>query len=149
MEKRIEHLEELIRTASRDLLTKEDKFGYLHRPELRQRLQGDHPECFISLKAMGAIGRNTSNYMLPICNRAAIVDPDVIDVSIKAIQRLMSDQSGTYDINGLQTILDKLSRMKDRYSKTVPKPPSTAGRKAVVTRMFNNIKNHLVVTRKQ
>lgn len=148
MEKNIEHLEELIRTASKNLLTQEDKFGYLHRPELRKRLQGKHPECFISLKPMGAIGRNTTSYMLPICNRAAIIDPDVINISIKVVQRLMTDQSGTYDINQLQSILDKLTRMKQRYSKEPPKPPHAAGRKAVVTRMFNNIKNHLVITRK-
>jgi hypothetical protein len=144
MERELQHLEELIRQASHYLLTKEDKIGYLNHPNLKKRLQGDHPECFISLKAMGRIGRNTSSYMLPICNRAAIVDPDVINVSIRAIQKLMADQSGNYDVNELQGVLDKLTRLKARYDKPIPKPPARAGRKAVVTRMFNNIKRHLV-----
>jgi hypothetical protein len=42
--------------------------------------------------------------------------------------------------------------LKDRYDKTIPKPAQQAGRKAVVTRMFNNIKNHLAtisVTKKE
>lgn len=144
MEKELQHLEELIRQASHYLLTKEDKIGYIQSDDLRKRLQGEHPECFISLKAMGRIGRNTSSYMLPICNRAAIIDPDVINVSIKVVQRLMAEKGSTYDINELQTILDKLNRLKARYDKPIPKPPARAGRKAIVTRMFNNIKRHLV-----
>ena len=144
MDKQLEHLEELIRQASQYLLTKEDKIGYLRWPYLKQRLHGKHPECFISIKAMGRIGRDTSSYMLPICNRAAMIDPDVINVSIKVVQRLMADPNGQYDINGLQQVLDKLNRLQDRYNKPIPKPPKAAARKAVVTRMFNNIKNHLV-----
>lgn len=146
MAKELQNLEELIRLASQHLLTKEDKLLYITRPELRDKLYGKFPECFISLKRMG---RDTSSYLLPLCNRAGMIDPDVIEISVKVIQRLMSDPSGMYDINQLQTILDKLDRMKARYKKEVPKPPQQAGRKAVVTRMFNNIKQHLMVTRKQ
>ena len=140
MAKELQNLEELIRLASQHLLTKEDKLLYITRPELRDRLYGKHPECFVSLKRMG---RDTSPYLLPLCNRAGMIDPDVIEISVKVITRLLADPSGMYDINQLQTILDKLDRIKARYKKTVPKPPQQAGRKAVVTRMFNNIKNHL------
>lgn len=140
MAKELQNLEELIRLASQHLLTKEDKLLYITRPELRDRLYGKFPECFISLKRLG---RDTSPYLLPICNRAGMIDPDVIEISVKVIQRLLADPSGMYDINQLQIILDKLDRMKARYKKNVPKPPQQAGRKAVVTRMFNNIKNHL------
>lgn len=140
MAKELQNLEELIRLASQHLLTKEDKLLYITRPEIRDRLYGKYPKCFISLKKMG---RDTSSYLLPLCNRVGMIDPDVIEISVKVIQRLMSDPSGMYDINQLQTILDKLDRMKARYKKDVPKPPQQAGRKAVVTRMFNNIKNHL------
>ncbi len=34
------------------------------------------------------------------------------------------------------------------YSKEIPKPPNQAGRKALVTRIFNNVKNHLMIARK-
>jgi len=139
-EKEIHHLEELIRTASNHLLTKEEKVGYLMDPKLKDALYGKFPECFISLKKMG---RDTSAYLLPLCNRAGIIDPEVIKISYAAVGKLLGDPSGMYDINELQTILDKLDRMKSRYSKNIPKPPSQAGRKAVVTRMFRNIKNHL------
>jgi len=140
-DKELQNLQELIRTASNHLLTKEEKIGYLTNPELRNRLYGKFPECFISLKKMG---RDTSPYLLPICNRAGVIDPIVIKIAYKAVGKLMNDNTGTFDINDLQSILDKLDRMKSRYEKSIPKPPKAAARKAVVTRMFNNIKNHLV-----
>lgn len=140
-DKELQTLQELIRTASDHLLTKEEKIGYITNPELRNRLYGKFPECFICLKRMG---RDTSPYLLPICNRAGIIDPVVIKISYKAVAKLMNDNTGTFDINDLQGILDKLDRMKARYQKNIPKPPQAAARKAVVTRMFNNIKNHLV-----
>ena len=140
-EKELERLQELIRTVSDHLLTKEEKIGYIGNIELKKRLYGKFPECFISLKRMG---RDTSPYLLPLCNRAGIVDPIVLKISYKAIQKLMNDNTGSFDVNDLQGILSKLDRMKHRYEKQVPKPPQAAARKAVVTRMFNNIKNHLV-----
>lgn len=145
-EEKLQHLEELIRTATDHLLTMDEKIGYLTKPGLRKRLYGKFPECFISLKRMG---RDTSAYLLPICNRAGIIDPKVINISVEVVKKLMADTSGMYDTNDLQSILDKLDRMKARYSKEIPKPPQQAGRKAVVTRMFNNIKNHLVVHAKE
>ena len=140
-EKKIHHLEELIRTATDHLLTNEEKISYLTDPKLKDRLYGKFPECFISMKRMG---RDTSAYLLPLCNRAGIIDPMVINIAFKMISKIMSDQSGMFDINELQSVLDKITRLKDRYDKATPKPPQAAGRKAVVTRMFNNIKKHLV-----
>ena len=139
-DKGLQHLEELIRTASNHLLTKEEKVGYLMNPDLKDQLHGKFPECFISLKRMG---RDTSAYLLPLCNRAGIMDPAVIKISYAAVGKLLSDPSGMYDVNDLQQILAKLDRLKATYDKDVPKPPKPAARKAVVTRMFNNIKNHL------
>jgi hypothetical protein len=139
-DKGLQHLEELIRTASNHLLTKEEKIGYIMDPKVKETLYGKFPECFISLKRMG---RDTSAYLLPLCNRAGIMDPEVIKISYAAVGKLLSDPSGMYDINDLQGILDKLDRMKSRYGKNIPKPPKAAARKAVVTRMFKNIKGHL------
>jgi len=145
-EKELHRLEELIRTASNHLLTKEEKIAYIMNPELKNRLYGKFPECFISLKRMG---RDTSTYLLPLCNRAAVMDPQVIAISYKVVEKLLGDPSGSFDVNELQSIFDKLTRLKATYDKTIPKPPQQAGRKAVVTRMFNNIKNHLNVVKKE
>jgi len=135
-----QRLEELIRTASDHILSKEEKVGYLMNPKLKDKLYGKFPKCFISLKKMG---RDTSAYLLPLCNRAGLIDPEVIKISYAAVGKLLSDPSGMYDINDLQTILGRLDKMKATYDKAIPKPPQQAGRKAVVTRMFKNIKNHL------
>jgi len=142
--KEVQHLEELIRTATDHLLSKEEKVGYLMNPKLKERLYGKFPECFISLKRLG---RDTSAYLLPMCNRAGIIDPMVLNIAYKMINKIMSDQSGMFDVNELQSVFDKITRLKDRYEKETPKPAQQAGRKAVVTRMFNNIKGHLAAMR--
>ena len=139
-EKELKILDELIRTATDHILTNEEKIGYLSHPELKNRLYGKFPECFISLNKMG---RDTSAYLLPLCNRAGIIDPIVINISYKVIGKLLKDPTGLFDINTLQSIFDKITRLKDRYEKETPKPAQAAGRKAMVTRMFNNIKGHL------
>lgn len=138
--KEVQHLEELIRTATDHMLSKEEKVGYLMDPKLKERLYGKFPECFISLKRMG---RDTSAYLLPMCNRAGVIDPIVLKIAYKMITKIMEDQSGMFDVNEVQSVFDKITRLKDRYEKATPKPPQAAGRKAVVTRMFNNIKGHL------
>jgi len=138
--KELQTLQELIRTATDHLLTKEEKIGYIANPELKQRLYTKFPECFLSLKKMG---RDTSAYLLPLCNRAGIIDPQAINISYKVVGKLLSDPTGSFDTNELQNILSKLDRMKATYDKEIPKPPQQAGRKAMVSRMFNNIKNHL------
>jgi hypothetical protein len=135
-----ERLEELIRTAADHLLTKEEKIGYIANPELKQRLFAKFPDCFISLNKMG---RDTSAYLLPLCNRAGIMDPLAIKISYKLVGKLLDDNTGSFDVNTLQSTLDKLDRLKSKYSKCPVKPPAAAARKAAVTRMFNNIRGHL------
>ena len=137
---KLERLEELIRTAADNLLTKEEKIGYIADRNLTKVLVGKFPKCFIILKRVGI---ETDDYHIPICNRAGLIDPSVINISQQVITKMMSEPSGKYDINDLQIILDKLNRLHSRYNKEIPKPPVLAARKATVTRMFNNIKNHL------
>ncbi len=148
IDENLELLEELIRTASADLVGGDETMAFLQHKDLRDRLYGKFPECYMSIKRMGRVGRDSSTYMLPVCNRAGIADPKVIGMSIKVIQKLMSDSSGMYDVNDLKTILTKLQKKQSVYSKDIPKPPNQAGRKALVTRMFNNVKNHLQPTGK-
>jgi hypothetical protein len=131
-------LSELIRSVAQNLEPM-DSLKALQHKQLRDRLRGKYPECFISVKPLGG---QTPDFF-PVCNTAGMIDARAIDLSLRAVTRLMSDTSGTYDSNDLTKILTKLQRMKDVYSKSVPKPPSMAGRKAMVTRMMNNVKDHL------
>jgi hypothetical protein len=142
IQERFQTLNELIRTVATNL-EPHDTIKALQQKQLRDRLRGKYPKCFLSIKAMG--GQDPDFF--PVCNTAGMIDVRAIEISLKAVSRLMNDTSGAYDTNDLSMMLAKLQRMKDVYSKTIPKPPNQAGRKAVVTRMMNNVKDHLKVTR--
>jgi len=136
------YLEELIRKVD-GYLTPEpaDDIEYLYSKDLRDRLYGKHPKCFVKIQG---IGREFPTIM-PICNRHGHKDARVIAITIKVLQKLMNDKSGIYDSNQMVELLTKLDRLHNVYSKEIPKPPEAAGRKSQVTRMMNNIKKHLDV----
>lgn len=132
-------LSELIRRAN-ELINPEDSLSYLLKKDVRDRLYGSNPKCFLKLLP---IGRDTSPYLIPICNRSAMVDPKVISVSIKLIQKLMTSENPKFDSGTLQSILNQLNHRYNTLSQNVPKPATTAAKKAQVTRMFKNIKSYL------
>ena len=136
------YLEELIRKVDGYLMPKpEDDLEYLYSKDLRDRLYGKNPKCFIKIKG---IGREFPT-LLPICNRHGHKDPKVIQMTRNVLQKLMNDKSGLFDGNEMVELLGKLDRLHNTYSKEIPKPPEAAGRKANVTRMMNKIKKHLDV----
>jgi len=143
LKEEFKQLSELIRKANA-LVNPEDSLSYLLKKDMRDRLYGDKPKCFLKLLP---IGRDTSPYLIPICNRAGIEDPKVVGVSLKVIQKIMSDQSGKFDVNTLQSILNQLQHRHNTLIKTVPKPATAAARKAKVTRMFKNIKQYLDINK--
>ncbi len=135
----IQELTELIRTANA-LIDPEDSISYLQKKDIVNKLRGSNPKCFIQIKGMG---QDTSDYYLPICNRSAIEDPKVINVSLQAVQKMIDNNSGKYDINVLNKTLNSLQHKHNILSKAIPKPAKMASKKAQVTKMFKNIKNHL------
>jgi hypothetical protein len=139
LEEQVEVIEELIRTAN-NLINPEDSLAYLQRKDLINRLYGTKPSCFLKLQP---IGRDTSAYLLPLCNRMGMEDPKVIAVSMKIVKRFLDDPNGRFDVNILNTLLSKLQHRHSVLIKKVPHPAKTAARKANVTKMFNNIKSHL------
>lgn len=136
------YLEELIRKVDGYLMPyPEDDLEYLYSKDLRDRLYGKNPKCFIKIKG---IGREFPT-LLPICNRHGHKDAKVIAMTRNVLQKLMRDKAGLFDGNEMLELLGKLDRMHNVYSKDIPKPPEAAGRKANVTRMMNRIKKHLDV----
>ncbi len=133
------YLSELIRRAN-ELINPEDSLSYLLKKDVRDRLYGEKPKCFIKILP---IGQDTSPYLLPICNRNGMEDPKVINVSLQVVAKLMDDSKGKFDINTLQGVLNQLQHRHDTFIKRVPKPASAASKKAQVTRMFKNIKSYL------
>jgi len=134
----LEVIDELIRSVARNL-EPHDTLKALQSQDLRNRLRGKYPKCFLSVKS---IGGQTPDFF-PVCNTAGMIDPRAIELSLRSVSRLMNDDSGTYDTNDLSNMLSKLERMRSVYSKDIAKPPNQAGRKAVVTRMMNHVKDHL------
>jgi hypothetical protein len=139
MKKNIEYLSELIRKAN-DLINPEDSLEYLTKKDVIDRLYGDKPKCFLKLLP---IGRDTKPYLIPLCNRAGFEDPKVIDFALKMVQKLITSNPDKYDPAASQRILNQLNHRKSVLSKKVPKPMSAGAKKAKVTRMFKNIKQHL------
>lgn len=138
LEEHIQQLEELIRAASKHIQHNDD-IGGLLKKDVRDRMYGKNPECFVSLKRLGR-----EPFFLPICNRKAIVDPAAINISMGVIQKLMANHDSG-DVNELQHMFDKLTRMKNRYSAEIPKPPKAASRKAMVTKLMKNMGKYISV----
>jgi hypothetical protein len=143
MKKDLEVIEELIRKVDGYLSPEEstDDYSYLYNKDVRDRLYGQYPDCFLKIQGVG----RPFPTLFPICNRYGHKDAKVIDISRRVVRKLMSDERNDIDVNDLQSILGSLDRAHSVYSKDVPKPPEQAGRKAYTTRVLNNIKRHLDV----
>lgn len=135
----MKELNELIRTANA-IIDPTDSISYLQKKDIVDKLRGSHPKCFMQIKGMG---QDTSDYFLPMCNRSGIETPDVINISLKAVQKMIDNDSGKYDVNTLTTALGKLQHKHNTLSKAIAKPAGAASKKAQITKMFKNIKNHL------
>ena len=120
---------ELIRTANA-LIDPEDSISYLQKKDIVDKLRGDKPKCFLTLKG---IGQDTSDYHLPICNRNGIEDPKVINVSLQAVKKMMDSGSEKFDVNVMNTMLNKLQHKHNTLSKAIPKPAGAAAKKAKIT----------------
>ena len=138
IEEKFEVLEELIRKVGKHLYpyNKKEDIAFLQRKDLRDRLYGKFPKCFLTLKG---IGRDIP--FLPICNRLGIQDSRIINFSMKMAQKMQSNPK--FDQDELSMVLLKLKRLNNTYSKDIPKPPLQAAKKGMTTRMFSNIKKYL------
>lgn len=134
-------LSELIRKADK-LINPEDSLAYLVHKDVRDRLYGKKPACFMKLRP---IGRDTSAYLFPICNRSGMEDPKVIKLSIGMLQKSMVDSR--FDPKDIQVMLGKMQHRHDTFIKKIPKPASAAAKKAKVTKMFDNIKKYLTLSK--
>ena len=143
IKKDIHLLSELIRRAN-ELINPEDSIAYLQRKDLRDRLYGEKPKCFLKLLP---IGRDIEPYLVPLCNRSGFEDPKVIAVAIKMVQKIMAEKSDMFDPNDIQKVLNQLNHRNSVLSKEVPKPMSAGAKKAKVTRMFKNIKSYLDINK--
>ena len=82
------------------------------------KFYGEHPDCFMKIKK---VSQTTGMYVLPICNRAGIEDPQAINFSMKVVKSLISLGSQEFDTNELNSALNILQHKNDTLYKTTGK----------------------------
>jgi len=95
-----------------------------------------NPKCFLKLKRMGSSGLYDIPFF-PICNRAGMIDPQMIALSLKMVDRLAGNDR--IDQNALIVTATKLKALQKKYSKEIPRPVEAASKKAQVTKFINNV----------
>jgi len=144
LKEEIKALSEIIGRAEELINENDDSLGYLIRKDLVDRLYGMKPACFMKLRP---IGRDTSGYLFPVCNRHGIEDPKVITLSIKMINKIMLGNDPRFDNNDMQKLLNDLQHKHDSFIERVPKPMSIDAKKAKMARMFDNIRKYLTLSK--
>lgn len=131
-------LEELIKKIDEVMsnpINYEYQLKWLMSQDNRKKLFETNPKCFLMMKQMG---RDVPFF--PICNRMGAVDPTIIKLSIKMVNKMMGNDA--VDQDHLVIILQKLNGLSNKYSKEVPKPSDMASKKANVTKFIKRLKNY-------
>jgi len=135
-----ENLEEILRQAQ--VLSGINDFNstdWLKDKNFIKKFWDKNPKCFLKLNGYG----DNEQMILPICNRMAMEDPKIIDISINIINKLSQRNDFNVDNEEVVLILKKLEFLKNRFSKDIPKPPNRSQYKSNSTKFFNNIKDYL------
>lgn len=122
-----------------------DQMKALHDRKLLERLYGEKPECFVSIKGKG----QDLSTILPVCNRAGIQDPRIIDFSIKMAKKMaISDKVGLVDPASLREAVEELEELKEKVKKGKASPKGAA-LKGNSTKGINKIKAYLKARREK
>lgn len=146
-DKNLEQLQELIRKV--DKIVKDRRLDDLHSdtnwftsPDVRKRMYETNPECFVSINVPGY-----NPAYLPICNRSALQDPDVIASSMKVVKHI--HKMGKCDQKSKDVLLAKLRKLHTRLDKEPTNSYKSSAKKARLTRFMNNVKNQVNQIRNQ
>lgn len=122
-----------------------DQMKALHDRKLLERLYGEKPECFVSIKGKG----QDLSTILPVCNRAGIQDPRIIEFSIKMAKKMaISDKVGLVDPASLREAVEELEELKEKVKKGKASPKGAA-LKGNSTKGINKIKAYLKARREK
>jgi hypothetical protein len=131
-------LEELIKKIDEVMsnpINYEYQLKWLMSQDNRKKLFEKNPKCFLMMKQMG---REVPFF--PICNRMGSVDPAIIKLSMKMVNKLMGND--VVDQDHLVVILQKLNSLNNKFEKEIPKPSDMAAKKANVTKFIKRLKNY-------
>jgi|GEM_PF-1973067 hypothetical protein len=141
MKKDTKYLQELLTRISSylDPTESDDQMKWLHNKKLVERLYGEKPECFVAIKDRG----QDISTILPVCNRAGMQDPRIIQFSIKLAKKMGADDKvGLVDPASLSEAVEELEKLKEKVKKKKATPKGAA-LKANSTKGINKIKDHL------
>jgi len=134
----IQLVEELVRKAYSLIspIPYEYDLKWLMKQDERNALFEKNPKCFLRLRRMGSSGLYDIPFF-PICNRSGIIDPQMIALSLKMVDKLAGNDR--IDQDALIITATKLRALQKKFSKEIPKPVEAATRKAQVTKFINNV----------
>ena len=137
-DKQFQQLTELLRKASKLLypFTEQEDMAYMQKKDIRDRLYGKFPKCFLAIK-----GKGRDIPFLPICNRMGMMDPKMIAFSKRLATKMQ--ESGKFDSENLTEVMGNLDRLYSKYTKEPIKPTVEAAKKGLQTRLFKNIKKYI------
>jgi len=136
----IQLLEELVRKAY-ELISPipfDYELKWLMKQDHRNALFEKNPKCFLKLKRMGRSDLYEVPFF-PVCNRAGMIDPQMIDLSLKMVDQVAGNDR--VDQDSLVVVAQKLKALKSKFSKELPRTNEMGAKKAQVTKFLNRVKN--------
>ena len=109
---------------------------WLMKQNEKNALFEKNPKCFLRLRRMGSSGLYDIPFF-PVCNRSGMIDPQMIALSLKLVDRLAGNDR--IDQDALIITATKLKALQKKYSKEIPKPTEMASKKANTTKFINSV----------
>jgi len=138
LNEQLQLLEELVRKVYS--LINPIPFSYdlqwLMRQDEKNALFEKNPKCFLRLRRMGSSGLYDIPFF-PVCNRSGMIDPQMIALSLKMVDKLAGNDR--IDQDALIVTATKLKALQSKYSKEIPKPTEMASKKSAVTKFINSV----------
>jgi hypothetical protein len=126
-------LEELLRKADSLIspISYHDTVKWLMSKKNRAHLFELNPKCVFIVNV------GTQIHHIPICNRSAMIDPKVIDFSLKLAYKLKDLENADQD--QIKKVIIRLTMLRKKFSNDIPKPEDIAAKKGNITKVLNKI----------
>jgi hypothetical protein len=133
-----EYIEELLRnvfTQISHLPNYEEEIKTLSNPQFRESHCKSYPDCYLNLRYKDG---KTLPYFF-ICNTYGVVDPKIIEFSLNLATKMKEKFEHEFDQGDIETNINKLKNLFNKYSKSEVTSFSMAARKGHVTRDVNSM----------
>jgi hypothetical protein len=111
MKRKFQVLREMVDKISYNLLPEGNERSYVDAakdPNGLGKLFEKYPKCYIPMNAAG----DPNPLYVPVCNRSALADPKVIEISQKVLQKLRNGYENGVDVKSIESMIVKLEKIK-------------------------------------